>query len=227
MTANLVVQVCLEPKLVGVALERDSVTAAARGRGRCLHDLVACTRRPRRGAPLREARDRGGACSGRGGPRAVGPPGDRGRTGRLPVLAAAAGYLVCTRDGAPSSWGATRSASARSTRSGASPARSSAWRTPACTTAAERAVTVGSGRCGSRGRRSMRRVRIAVDQLRLGVADHGVVGEVPLGLLAEALPLGTLDGWHAPGPDRLGPLAEPDHHLLWVEPGHGGQRRGY
>jgi flavin reductase (DIM6/NTAB) family NADH-FMN oxidoreductase RutF len=28
MTANLVVQVCLEPKLVGVALERESVTAA-------------------------------------------------------------------------------------------------------------------------------------------------------------------------------------------------------
>jgi flavin reductase (DIM6/NTAB) family NADH-FMN oxidoreductase RutF len=27
MTANLVVQVCMEPKLVGVALERDSVTA--------------------------------------------------------------------------------------------------------------------------------------------------------------------------------------------------------
>ena len=27
MTANLVVQVCIEPKLVGVALERDSVTA--------------------------------------------------------------------------------------------------------------------------------------------------------------------------------------------------------
>ena len=27
MTANLVVQVCMEPKLVGVALEHDSVTA--------------------------------------------------------------------------------------------------------------------------------------------------------------------------------------------------------
>ena len=27
MTANLVVQVCIEPKLVGVALERESVTA--------------------------------------------------------------------------------------------------------------------------------------------------------------------------------------------------------
>ena len=34
MTANLVVQVCMEPKLVGVALERDSVTARLVGQGR-------------------------------------------------------------------------------------------------------------------------------------------------------------------------------------------------
>ena len=40
MTANLIVQVCMEPKLVGVALERDSVTnrlvtGVARSRSRC------------------------------------------------------------------------------------------------------------------------------------------------------------------------------------------------
>jgi hypothetical protein len=40
------------------------------------------------------------------------------------------------------------------------------------------------------------------------------------------LPLGSLDGRHAPRADGFGPLAEAGHHLLWVEGGHGGQRRG-
>ena len=49
MTANLVVQVCLEPKLVGVALERDSVTArlvprAAPSRSRCCGEAIATWR---------------------------------------------------------------------------------------------------------------------------------------------------------------------------------------
>ncbi len=57
----------------------------------------------------------------------------------------------------------------------------------------------------------------AIDQVGLGVADHGVVGEVLLGLLAEALPLGTLDGGDATGAHCLGPLAEAGHHLLGVE----------
>jgi flavin reductase (DIM6/NTAB) family NADH-FMN oxidoreductase RutF len=96
MTANLVVQVCLEPKLVGVALERDSVTArlvAASGaftisllqRGdrdvvrRFVKPVTDIARAPDgvvvalSGYPVTEV-----------GPR------------RLPVLSAAAGHLSCT-----------------------------------------------------------------------------------------------------------------------------------
>jgi hypothetical protein len=62
-------------------------------------------------------------------------------------------------------------------------------------------------------------------ELGLGVADHGEVGEILLGLLAEPLALGPLDRRHAPGADGLGSLAESGHHLLRVEAGHGGQRR--
>ena len=43
MTANLVVQVCMEPKLVGVALERDSVTARLVAAGGGVHRLAART----------------------------------------------------------------------------------------------------------------------------------------------------------------------------------------
>ena len=63
-----------------------------------------------------------------------------------------------------------------------------------------------------------------VDQLDLGVADHGEIREVPLRLLAESLSLGALDGRHAAGAHGLGAGAEPSNHLLWVEGGHGGQR---
>jgi len=66
----------------------------------------------------------------------------------------------------------------------------------------------------------------AVDQFGLGVADHGVVGEVQLRLFTETLPLGSFNGRHAPRTDRLGAGPEPGDHLLRVEPGHGGQRRG-
>jgi hypothetical protein len=63
----------------------------------------------------------------------------------------------------------------------------------------------------------------AVHELGLGVADHGVIGEVALGLLAEALAFGPLDGRNSPGPYRLGALTEAGHHLVRIEHGH--QRR--
>ena len=63
-----------------------------------------------------------------------------------------------------------------------------------------------------------------IDQLGVGVTDHGVVGEVLLRLLAESLAFRPFDGGHAPGAHRLGALAESGHHLLRVE--HVGQRRG-
>ena len=100
--------------------------------------------------------------------------------------------------------------------------------TPAAGPAPERAA---SGRSAP-GAGLFRRPQIdaqrqdAVDQLRIGIADHGEVREVPLGLLAEALAFWTLDRRHAARPDRFSPIPEPGHHLLRVEPGHGGQRRG-
>ena len=60
MTANLVVQVCLEPKLVAVALEREAVTRLARARPEALQRLSPPSRRARRGPALRQARRRGG-----------------------------------------------------------------------------------------------------------------------------------------------------------------------
>lgn len=96
MTANLVVQVCLEPKLVAVALERDSVTARLVATGgsftvslldrddrdvvrRYVKPVTDVERSPE-GAVL--------ALSGHAVTE-VGPA-------RLPVLAKAAGYLLCT-----------------------------------------------------------------------------------------------------------------------------------
>jgi flavin reductase (DIM6/NTAB) family NADH-FMN oxidoreductase RutF len=95
MTANLVVQVCLEPKLVAVAIEATSVTADLVARGgafsislleRADRDVVRRFVKPvtdvERGAD-------GAVVALSGHPvREVGP-------GRVPVLGAAAGYLAC------------------------------------------------------------------------------------------------------------------------------------
>jgi flavin reductase (DIM6/NTAB) family NADH-FMN oxidoreductase RutF len=96
MTANLVVQVCLEPKLVGVALERDSMTArlvAASGAftisllQRGDRDVVRRFVKPV--TDINRAAD-GVIVAMAGHPvREVGPQ-------RLPVLSAAAGHLACT-----------------------------------------------------------------------------------------------------------------------------------
>jgi flavin reductase (DIM6/NTAB) family NADH-FMN oxidoreductase RutF len=96
MTANLVVQVCLEPKLVGVAVERDSVTAGLVAAGSAFS--ISLLRRGDRDVvrrfvkPVTEVeRDPDGAVLALSGHPVteVGP-------NRLPVLASAAGYLGCT-----------------------------------------------------------------------------------------------------------------------------------
>ena len=95
MTANLVVQVCLEPKLVAVALERDSVTARLVDAGgafaislldRADRDLVRRFVKP----VVDVGRSPDGAVLALSGHPVteVGPA-------RLPVLSAAAGYLAC------------------------------------------------------------------------------------------------------------------------------------
>ena len=95
MTANLVVQVCMEPKLVGVALEHESVTArlVAAGGGFTV-SLLARTERDvvrRFVKPVKEVE--------RGPDGAVlallGQPVTEVGPDRLPVLASAAGYLDC------------------------------------------------------------------------------------------------------------------------------------
>jgi flavin reductase (DIM6/NTAB) family NADH-FMN oxidoreductase RutF len=100
MTANLVVQVCMEPKLVGVALERESVTArlVAAGGGFTV-SLLARTERDvvrRFVKPVKDV-ERGpdGAVIALSGQPVteIGPH-------RLPVLASAAGYLDCRLTGA-------------------------------------------------------------------------------------------------------------------------------
>ena len=100
MTANLVVQVSMEPKLVGVALERESVTAGLVTRRWGLHLVAPRPHRPRRGAPVRQAGQRWSAApdgavlalSGQAVAE-VGPD-------RAPGPGLAAGYLDCRLTGA-------------------------------------------------------------------------------------------------------------------------------
>ncbi len=95
MTANLVVQVCIEPKLVGVGLERDSVTARLVSAGGAFS--VSLLNRSERDVirrfvkPVTDVeRSAEGAVVAMAGQRVVetGPQ-------RVPVLGSAAGYLVC------------------------------------------------------------------------------------------------------------------------------------
>ncbi len=98
MTANLVVQVSMEPKLVGVALERDSVTKRLVTAGgsfavtlleRADRDVVRRFVKPVRQHDVE--RDPEGAVLALSGHAVteVGPE-------RLPVLRTAAGYVLCT-----------------------------------------------------------------------------------------------------------------------------------
>ena len=96
MTANLVVQVCIDPKLVAVALERDSVTTRLVTAGGSF--AISLLERSDRNVvrrfvkPVTEVeRDPDGAVLAMSGHPVteVGPD-------RLPVLGAATGYLACT-----------------------------------------------------------------------------------------------------------------------------------
>lgn len=96
MTANLVLQVCLEPKLVAVALERESVTArlvlqegafSISLLERSARDVVRRFVKP---VKVVERNSDGGLTAMAGHP--VREVGER----RLPVLASAAGYVECS-----------------------------------------------------------------------------------------------------------------------------------
>lgn len=96
MTANLVVQVCLEPKLVAVAVEAESVTADLVRRGGAFtvsllarHDKDVVRRFVKPVHEVVHAED--GAITAMSG-HAVQEVG----SGRHPVLAAAVGYILCT-----------------------------------------------------------------------------------------------------------------------------------
>jgi flavin reductase (DIM6/NTAB) family NADH-FMN oxidoreductase RutF len=96
MTANLVVQVCLEPKLVAVAVEVGSVTADLTARGGAFAVSILARQDKdvvrRFVKPVHDVvRDAAGSVTVMSGHevREIGEA-------RLPVLAAAAGYLECT-----------------------------------------------------------------------------------------------------------------------------------
>jgi len=121
MTANLVVQVCLEPKLVAVAMEAGSVTADLTDRAGAFtvsllerrdKDVVRRFVKPAHHV-LRDAAGSVTSISGHA-VREVGPS-------RLPVLAAAAGYLACSVV-RQEPLGATRCSSEKWVRSGGKPA---------------------------------------------------------------------------------------------------------
>lgn len=96
MTANLVVQVCIEPKLVAVALERESVTARLVTQGNAF--TVSLLQRTDRDVvrrfvkPVTDVeRDADGTVL-----TLSGYPVTEVGAGRLPVFANAAGSLACT-----------------------------------------------------------------------------------------------------------------------------------
>ncbi len=99
MTANLVIQVCLQPKLVAVALERESRTAGLVSRGggfaisllrRSDRDVVRRFVKPV--AEDKVVRDADGAVTSMAGHDVT-----EAGAARLPVLRSAAGYLVCSQ----------------------------------------------------------------------------------------------------------------------------------
>ena len=98
MTANLVVQVSIEPKLVGVALERDSLTKRlVTAGGSFAVTLLERTDRDvvRRFVKPVQQQDVERDPEGPSSPCRACPVTEVGPD-RLPVLRTAAGYLVCT-----------------------------------------------------------------------------------------------------------------------------------
>ncbi len=95
MTANLVVQVCLQPKLVAVAIEHESITAGLIGQSKVfalsLLDRVHKDVVRRFVKPVSDVeRDAAGLVTTMSG-QAVRTVG----SGAVPVLASAAGYILC------------------------------------------------------------------------------------------------------------------------------------
>ena len=170
MTANLVVQVSMEPKLVAVALERESVTARLVRAGAGVQPDRAGPCRPRRGAALRQAGGRRGAGCRRNGDVHERPrPSRRSAPGACPCWPPERPACSAASSGS-TSWAATTSASARWPRWAANPRsrgpphgghphalrRLGLVRGPS--SAAPSAAL--SSRAAGLGRRSMRRVRM-------------------------------------------------------------------
>ncbi len=214
MTANLVVQVCMEPKLVGVALERDSVTARLVSDGGAF--AVSLLNRGERDLVRRfvkpvtdvERSPEGVVVAMAGLPvTEVGPT-------RVPVLGSAAGYLVCTLTNAESLGSHTlcigevtdvggeptevlRMEDTRMHYGGYSRRDHTPRRAGVLARASVRRARGGPVGAGLRRPQVDAQRQDAVDQLSFGVTDHGEVRVVALSLFAEALALGTLDGRHA------------------------------
>lgn len=95
MTANLVVQVCLQPKLVAVALERESVTARLVGGSGAF--TVSLLERGDRDVVRRFVKPVKDVERGPDGTvtTMAGHPVTEVGEQRIPVLAAAAGYILC------------------------------------------------------------------------------------------------------------------------------------
>ena len=215
MTANLVVQVCMEPKLVGVALERESVTAGLVHAGGGF--TVSCSPAPiatwcgdsSSRSPTSSARADGAVLAMSGQPvTEVGPD-------RLPVLALGGGLPGCRLTSAETLGshvlciGEVTEVGGRARRGPAHGGHPHALRRltggPGVATqpeATRRAPPAVAGRCAaSRSRRPARPRRRRSWRSRRS----------PLGLLAEALALGALDRGHAarPRPPRPGPGSGP------------------
>jgi flavin reductase (DIM6/NTAB) family NADH-FMN oxidoreductase RutF len=95
MTANLVVQVCLEPKLVAVALESESVTAGLVTRGGAFSiSMLARADKDMVRRFVKPVTDLERAADGTVTAMAGHPVREAG-VRRLPVLAAAVGHIVC------------------------------------------------------------------------------------------------------------------------------------
>ena len=239
MTANLVVQVCMEPKLVGVALEHDSVTSrlVSAGGGFSVSLLARADRDVVRRF-VKPVKDVAAPLTGPSSPCRASPSPRSDRTAAPCWRPPRALSIAASPPRCPS--GATPCASARSRRSPASLRRCSAWRTPACTTAAERrrrprrgpsrTAAARSGRSASGAASPEAADRCAASRSRRPAPHRHRRSwrspRSPAGPARGSAGARALDRWHAARADRLGPSPEPGHHLLRVEPGHGGQRRG-
>jgi flavin reductase (DIM6/NTAB) family NADH-FMN oxidoreductase RutF len=205
MTCNWVMQVATSPKLVAVAVESGSMTRDLIERGGSFS--VCLLARSDRGLvrrfvkPVRDIEiDAAGVATAMQGEPVF--EVDNG----LPCLATSVAWLACSVRSIVE-WDGLQPAE-NGSGSLDSPTRRSAGR------------SAGGGAVG-RPKIDPESEYAVLDE-GLGVAQHGVVHEVHLGLLHEALAVRTLDGRKSPVADGLSPGAETCHHLLGIEfVGHG------